>query len=628
MKKRLFVLGTIFLLFINFCNALSYGSSKDGSRLSAASSTIDVAMPDCGCGEFGPADVVQSNPGVVNSFIYGTIGARFNLPYFAKCQSNKLFAFESALLVQAMKFSYGENGFVDDGDWRRFDLLGMTDSSGHYVKYAENGFVDSACFSCANSQRNETIAFEYDEHNRLVNIKRERPRNCNAPGEAELNETKTMLYENEDFPKLPSKIFEYSGENENASATITYDYFADEEGKIDLINIVKTSQEGETQIFKEFLYDDSGEIIEENARYYLPGGEERTENYYYAYASGGRLLTKYQNGETLAALYYNEAKGLDSLSVKNPAKPEKNISYVIDRANPYLPETPKLKSPQNSSIGVAKELTLKWKEAERATHYRLQIADANDFSATVLDSLLFELDSCDARAFIEYGEMYYWRVAGRNLYGESDWSDPWYFMVKDAPPIAPEPISPAYNAKDQYLEPEFVWRAVDGAMHYKMNISTSAGFEEVYEVYENLAILDTAFIIPFGTLEPNSKYFWRVAAVANSGVSPWSKILRFETGEISDVETGALSPSNLNLIVYPNPTRDKFYASFCMDKAGEVEVVVMDALGRVVDRRIQERKERGTHMLEFSCERLATGAYFIRIKANNNIETMPINIAK
>jgi hypothetical protein len=69
----------------------------------------------------------------------------------------------------------------------------------------------------------------------------------------------------------------------------------------------------------------------------------------------------------------------------------------------------------------------------------------------------------------------------------------------------------------------FVWRAMDGAVAYRLTITNAAG-DEVW----NRVSSDTALSTPAG-LQPGQTYFWYVDALRKDGVSATSGVRRFQT---------------------------------------------------------------------------------------------------
>jgi hypothetical protein len=88
------------------------------------------------------------------------------------------------------------------------------------------------------------------------------------------------------------------------------------------------------------------------------------------------------------------------------------------------PFAPELIAPANDTTGLSRDVTLRWAQTERTTHYRLQVARNNNFTGGMdvdvddipASTTTFDLDS------LEYGQTYYWRVNAKNPSGASDWS--------------------------------------------------------------------------------------------------------------------------------------------------------------------------------------------------------------
>jgi len=104
------------------------------------------------------------------------------------------------------------------------------------------------------------------------------------------------------------------------------------------------------------------------------------------------------------------------------------IKYV----DVQTPMAPILYSPGNNSQGWYSSLTLIWYKVSIATNYHVQLSTDPSFNTLIVnDSTL--TDSTKAVTGLPYYIWYYWRVKGRNSYGQGPWSEVWRF--KTGPPI-------------------------------------------------------------------------------------------------------------------------------------------------------------------------------------------------
>ncbi|MFA7626199.1 MAG: GEVED domain-containing protein, partial [Candidatus Kapaibacterium sp.] len=108
-------------------------------------------------------------------------------------------------------------------------------------------------------------------------------------------------------------------------------------------------------------------------------------------------------------------------------------------------------------------------------------------------------------------------------YGEAE-----DFSVNILPPAAIPPalISPLNNSTDVELTAELVWDNVEFAESYRLQISESADFSDVYyQASTNL----TSFDIPENILNFRKTYHWRVSATVDGSESDFSDSWQFST---------------------------------------------------------------------------------------------------
>ena len=68
---------------------------------------------------------------------------------------------------------------------------------------------------------------------------------------------------------------------------------------------------------------------------------------------------------------------------------------------------------------------------------------------------------------------------------------------------------------------------------------------------------------------------------------------------------------------YPNPFNPSTTISYLLSAAGDVSLKVFDVLGREVATLVKEKKQAGTHCVNFDGSSLASGVYFYRLRVND-----------
>ncbi len=92
-------------------------------------------------------------------------------------------------------------------------------------------------------------------------------------------------------------------------------------------------------------------------------------------------------------------------------------------------------------------------------------------------------------------------------------------------PSSPRLTSPGDDARDMQLDPTVVWNAVEGAAHYRIQVSADPYFTSV--VVDETGIVDTTYVLT--SLAPATTYSWRVRAENEAGTSLFSPTRTFHT---------------------------------------------------------------------------------------------------
>ncbi|HLG02581.1 MAG TPA: T9SS type A sorting domain-containing protein, partial [Bacteroidia bacterium] len=97
---------------------------------------------------------------------------------------------------------------------------------------------------------------------------------------------------------------------------------------------------------------------------------------------------------------------------------------------------------------------------------------------------------------------------------------------------------------------------------------------------------------------------------------------------VNDIVTvRELDAANLfSLNVFPNPATDQVTVSYSLSGVKDVEITLMDELGRVVRIDSHGKKAAGEYTAQISLSSFARGVYYIRVKAGEAVETKTVII--
>lgn len=104
----------------------------------------------------------------------------------------------------------------------------------------------------------------------------------------------------------------------------------------------------------------------------------------------------------------------------------------------------------------------------------------------------------------------------------------------------------------------------------------------------------------------------------------------FVAGEApATAEEAAPDPQAATLgAAYPNPAQSRVSIPFTLAEAGEVQLEVFDALGRLVARPVAERRDSGRHVIPIGVTDLAPGVYVVRLQAGDVVQQQPLTVAR
>ena len=89
-----------------------------------------------------------------------------------------------------------------------------------------------------------------------------------------------------------------------------------------------------------------------------------------------------------------------------------------------------------------------------------------------------------------------------------------------------------------------------------------------------------------------------------------------------------INPDALNFSHYPNPVKRHIIISFSLKKEEAVSLEIYNLKGQLVETLIQGNIQVGDHIVEWKCQNIPAGVYFLKIKTNDDIGVQKLVILK
>lgn len=212
--------------------------------------------------------------------------------------------------------------------------------------------------------------------------------------------------------------------------------------------------------------------------------------------------------------------------------------------------TPQLISPENASIEESLYPIFTWNNVEDAINYEIEVSLDSNF-ATLFKynrDLTINTMTFAGEAFKEK-TTYYWRVRAKNSEGKSQWSQVYYFTIKEQVADAPTLLFPINGETKLPKEFSFLWSTKANALSYDIEVATDYAFTNVIV---NDIVADTIYSIV--GLENFKNYYWRVRSINDGGIGNWSHIFSFRTKDEA--------PTEITILTYPNDAQTELPITF------------------------------------------------------------------
>ena len=178
-------------------------------------------------------------------------------------------------------------------------------------------------------------------------------------------------------------------------------------------------------------------------------------------------------------------------------------------------------------------------------------------------------------------------------------------------PFPPVLVSPS-GTTGEPRNPVLTWRSSASATSYRVQLSTDSFFSVIAV---DSTVADT--LLPVSPLAANTRYFWHVSALNDSGASSYSATTVFTTGDqIETVEERAEIPKGFTLSQnYPNPFNPSTQIEYTVPSTGRVSLKVYDLMGREVATLYEGTRQPGNFVANFDGSALSSGMYVCRLSS-------------
>jgi hypothetical protein len=283
-------------------------------------------------------------------------------------------------------------------------------------------------------------------------------------------------------------------------------------------------------------------------------------------------------------------------------------------------QPPILMFPPNGAINVSTTTVLLWIGGTGALKYRVQLSTNSGFILPLTIDTVIITGYQVPPGRLSYLTQYFWRVNAINNLDTSAWSVIWHFTTAPPPLPAPTLIAPPNGSTGISLTPLLDWGDVLTAQSYEIQLSTNSSFISLVVDTEGVAASEVT--IPEGFLLNNTLYYWRVHAVNQWGISPWSIPWSFTTCLTGLMNYGNEIPKEFILSQnYPNPFNPSTKIKFglpAQSYAFDVLLVIYDNLGKQFLKLIENELKPGEYEFTLDASGYSSGVYFYKLTVFGN----------
>ncbi|MGB9771509.1 MAG: aryl-sulfate sulfotransferase [Candidatus Kapaibacteriota bacterium] len=272
------------------------------------------------------------------------------------------------------------------------------------------------------------------------------------------------------------------------------------------------------------------------------------------------------------------------------------------------PEPPILTAPFNNAIlNTTKDITFQWTPRNVVTSSEILVSKDENFVYVVYNSNGLKENILKISP-LPAGK-YYWKVRCSNKQGQSDWSEPFSFEVKEPylRILSPKAADIWIKENDYTIEWEHNLDPDFMITLYQGNSPLFNVVDSIYSVYGKYSWKIQNII------EPASNYKIRITSLKVPNMFA-------ESGNFSIQEPSSVEETKSSFIVYPNPADRTIFVAIQNNEVKSYKII--DALGRIV----AEGKPQTSNdsMFTINISHIATGVYLILLDTNDGSLTQQI----
>jgi hypothetical protein len=262
-----------------------------------------------------------------------------------------------------------------------------------------------------------------------------------------------------------------------------------------------------------------------------------------------------------------------------------------------------LSEPTDNATNEPAVVSLSWAKIEGVTKYIITVADNPDF---ILASSVETTKTTLKTDTLLFGTTYYWKVQAVHP------KDIASSVVRTFSTTSKVALTePANNATGVELTPDLVWGEIAGTLEYELWLANNENFTSGLKKY--MITNASLYQMPVNILKDDSTYFWKVRSLTSEDTTNWSDIWKFSVGTNG---IGNLSAAGVNVLVYPNPAKNKISLSVPSAKHTNLKLSISNLIGNIL---ISEEVQfvNGKSIADIEVNSLPNGVYFVKIQKDS-----------